>query len=271
MLKNILQIVTGLFFLGWAYWFSDESLKPELYGMSIGIGAALIIEIIFFSIKEWKYLMLIINTKFLNRNQAIRISNAYLFKIECRGKYLLVKNSRFNNITYQPVGGVYKYFHPETNTEFRELMIEPDNNIDNDHKSEHDMRIKMLSRKHLRDFITWFAKNKNREADPWREFYEELVATNILSNDNFRFIYYNQIGKHFEPIHLDPQFNIDTYKYVDIYSPRFVNHAQELEMSELRDKVSDDFIWVTEDEIRKKMSKNGMRISDHSYKIFLNN
>ncbi len=271
MVKFFLQTVTGLVFLGLAYWFSDESLKPELYGMSIGIGAALIIEIIFFFIKEWKYLMLIINTKFLNRNQAIRISNAYLFKIECRGKYLLVKNSRFNNITYQPVGGVYKYFHPETNTEFRELMIAPDNNIDNDHKSEHDMRIKMLSRKHLRDFITWFAKNKNREADPWREFYEELVATNILSNDNFRFIYYNQIGKHFEPIHLDPQFNIDTYKYVDIYSPRFVNHAQELEMSELRDKVSDDFIWVTEDEIRKKMSKNGMRISDHCYKIFLNN
>ncbi len=32
---------------------------------------------------------------------------------------------------------------------------------------------------------------------------------------------------------------------------------------------SPDFLWVTEEEIKKKFSNDGKRISDHAYKIFI--
>ena len=268
MSKNILQFLAGIIFFIWAQWLSSDELRPELYGMTIGIAAALIIEIFYFLYNERNFLGLYINCFLLKPNSEIRLSIAYLYKIECRGKYLLVKNSRFEKVTYQPVGGVYKYYHPEATTKLSHMSMLTDNSIKNDERSEHDLRSKMTKRKYLRKFIKWFFNSEERETDPWREFYEELVATNVLPFEHFNYVYYNLVGQHFEPIHKDPYYKVDTFKYVDIYTPRYINQKQKDEIEKLLSINSEMFIWVTEEEIKKKFSNDGKRISDHAHKIF---
>ncbi len=268
MNKNILQVIAGIIFFIWAKWLASDELRPELYGMSIGVAAALIIEVLYFIYNERNFLRLYLNSLILKPNSEIRLSIAYLFKIECRGKYLLVKNSRFKKVTYQPVGGVYKFYHPEATNKLSCMSIITDNSIKNDEKSEHDLRSKMSKRKYLRKFIKWFFNSDERETAPWREFYEELVESNILPSKHFNYIYYNLIGQHFDPIHEDPYYKIDTFKYVDVYAPRYVNQKQRDEIKSLLTIKCDDFIWVTEEEIKKKFSNDGKRISDHAHKIF---
>lgn len=269
MNKNVLQIVAGIIFFIWAKWLASDELRPELFGMAIGVASALIIQVIYFLYNERNLLQLYVNSLILKRNSEIRLSIAYLFKIECRGKYLLVKNSRFEKVTYQPVGGVYKFYHPEATNELSCMSIITDNSIKNDEKSEYDLRLKMSKRKYLRRFIKWFFNSEKRETDPWREFYEELIGTNILPSTQFNYIYYNLVGQHFEPIHEDPYYKVDTFKYVDVYTPRYINQKQMDEVENLLSINSDDFIWVTEEEIKKKFSKDGKRISDHAHKIFI--
>lgn len=43
----------------------------------------------------------------LFKNEEIRVSAAYLFRIKIENKYLLVKGNKISQ--YQPIGGVYKY------------------------------------------------------------------------------------------------------------------------------------------------------------------
>ena len=269
MSKNVLQIIAGIIFFIWAKWLASDELRPELFGMAIGVAAALIIEVLYFLYNERSFLCLYFNSMILKPNSEIRLSIAYLFKIECKGKYLLVKNSRFDTDTYQPVGGVYKYYHPEATNELNCMEIITDTSIENDKKSEHDLRLKMTKRKHLRKFTKWFFGSEKRESDPWREFQEELVDSNILPLEHFKYIYYDLIGQHFEPIHFDAYFKVDTFKYVDVYTPRYINQKQKNEVENLLAMTSDDFIWVTEEEIKKKFSDDGKRISDHAHKIFI--
>ena len=260
MSKNVLQILAGIIFFIWAKWLASDELRPELFGMAIGVAAALIIKILFFLYSERNFLPLYFNSMILKPNSEIRLSIAYIFKIECRGKYLLVKNNHFKKVTYQPVGGVYKFYHPEATNKLSCMSIITDNSIKNDERSEHDLRSKMSKRKYLRRFIKWFMNSGERETDPWREFYEELIGTNILPSKQFNYIYYNLVGQHFESIHEDPYYKIDTFKYVDVYTPRYINQKQKDEIENLLSLSSDDFIWATEEEIRKKFSDDGKRI-----------
>ncbi|GAB5552855.1 MAG: hypothetical protein Sapg2KO_24460 [Saprospiraceae bacterium] len=268
MLKTILQIIGGLVFFIWAKWLASDELRPELYGMAIGASYVLLIEAIYFLYNERHFLQLYLNSLILKRNSELRLSLAYIFKIECRGKYLLVKNNRFKRVTYQPVGGVYKYYHPEATDKLRCMSIITDNAIENDEKSEHDLRLKMSNRKHLRKFIKWFFDSIEREISPWREFHEELIASKILPSEHFKHIYHKLVAQHFEPIHRDSYYKIDTFKYVDVYTPRYINQNQKDDIEKLLAIQSDDFIWVTEDEIRKGSTIDNKRISKHAHKIF---
>ncbi len=268
MIKNILQIIAGVSFLVWANWFASSDLKPELIGMSIGIGTALLIQFLVFLYQKHEFLRIFLNCLVINRNKPLRLSMAYLFRIEAKGKYLLIKNSRFKTPTYQPVGGVYKYFHPEAKKDLHSFSIVTDNSIENDEKSENDLRIKMRKRSYIRKFINWFFSNVDREVDPWREFHEELVKPKIIPPNKFPFIFYDLIGQYFEPIHFDSYFKIDTLKYVDVFTPRFTNQKQKHELEKLLADESDDFIWATEEEIKNKISNGGKRIAPHTHKIF---
>ena len=63
----------------------------------------------------------------LNKDSLIRISFAYLFRIQVDGKYFLVKNGRGTQ-KYQPVGGAYKYNKVEKRILSSEFQIVYDKN-----------------------------------------------------------------------------------------------------------------------------------------------
>ncbi|MBL0054596.1 MAG: hypothetical protein IPP31_00110 [Chitinophagaceae bacterium] len=267
IIKVLLEILVGVVFLIWGKYYADDNLRPELYGMAIGAGAVLLIEFLGFIYEEWAFLGLYMNCFTYKKRPAIRLTISYLYKIELQGKYLLIKSNRLQN-TFQPVGGVYKYFDPEATNELNCMSIVTDNHIPNDDVNEYDLRLKMNKRKNIRKFLKWFFSNKEREFDPWREFYEELVESQILPAAVFKYIHYDLVGQHFEPIHFDTRFNIDTFKYADIYTPKFVTDEQKEEVRKLLSVNSPEFIWATEQEILNKTTTDGKRIADHTFKIF---
>lgn len=268
-MRIILELLASIGLLIWSRQTPDVNFKPELEGMALAAAIAAAIELTIWIINERKFLRLYWSSINPFSRKEIRLTIAYLFRIEVNGKYLLVKSNRLNN-TYQPVGGVYKYFHPEATQELNKLGIFPDNNIPNDEDSEYDLRLKQKQKWKLKKFLNWFFENKQRETDPWREFYEELIVPNILDKNQFPYIHHELVGQHYDPIHYDERFSINTFKYADIFVPKFVNHTQESLVRNLITTTSDKYIWVTEAEIRNNRSGDGKAIAPHSYKIFHN-
>jgi hypothetical protein len=267
MVRVLIELTIGTAFLIWGKWFADSNLQPELYGMAIGMGGALFIELVLFVIREWSFLRLYWDCYKPFTQLELRLSIAYLYKIEINGKYLLIKSNRIPN-TFQPVGGVYKYFHPEAKSDLESFEIVTDNNIQNDDVSEFDLRLKLLNRRNIGKFLRWFFSNTERERDPWREFYEELVEPGILPASEFGYIHYEHIGQHVKPIFYDKLYKTRAFMYADIYTPKFINNVQLEEMKKLSTQAHPDYIWVTEEEILLGKSTSGQIIADHSSKIF---
>jgi len=266
----LLKVFFALISLIWALYFASEGFKFELYGIALGFTFSLIVDGLVWLNAYWVFLKLYVNC-IINPSKRVRLSMAYLYRIQHKGLFLLVKNSRFELTKYQPVGGVYKYFNDEVSHLFNELTLFEDSDIANDEISKFDLRLRMTKRKHLKSFLNWFFSYKNREVSPWREFYEELIEDEILTSSNFKYINYELVSQHIEPIHEDQHHNkIDTFKYVDVFKPKYINSIQKEEMTNLQNEVSDKYIWVTEDEIHAKQSKSGHLIAPHTYKILTN-
>lgn len=267
MIRRLLELSFAIISFVWGHWFANENLQPELYGICIGASMVLLMDLIIFLYNERSFLKLYWNSIKPWGRPELRLTIAYLYRIESNGRYLLVKSNRLEN-TYQPVGGVYKYFWPEVKKDLGQIGAITDNHISNDKVSEFDLRLKLLHRKNLRKFLKWFFRSEERELDPWREFYEELVATGILPTEKFGFIYYELVGQHFEPIHYDQFFKVDTFKYVDIYSPRFANYEQLQEIEKLQEVEHPNYLWATQEEINNGKTEDGKIIAEHTYKIF---
>lgn len=266
MAKTFLQVLVGLIVLIWAQWFATDSIKTELFGLCVGIASAILIEFLHQIYKQRSFLRLYWDCFKPWAKSEIRLTLAYLYNIEINGRYLLVRSNRIAN-TYQPVGGVYKYFSPEAKNDLDTIGAITDTKISNDEISEFDLRLNLQNRKQLFKFLKWFFDGDERENCPWREFYEELIEPNILSPNQFPYIHHQLVGQHFESIHWDKYFHVDTFKYVDVYKPRFINEGQISEVKGLLTKKCDEYIWVTADEIKQGKS-NGKLIADHTYKIF---
>lgn len=269
MRKRILEILLVVSLFVWGILCADGNLQAELYGMAIGGFGVLLIELIDYLIRERSFLKLYWDCYKPWTEREIRLTIAYLFRIEMNGKYLLVKSNRIAN-TYQPVGGVYKYYNPEAKKELDCMGAITDNKIDNDDVSECDLRLNLLNRNKIGTFLKWFFKGEKRESDPWREFYEELVATGILPAMEFGYIHYELVGQLFEPIHRDKFFNVDTFKYADIFIPKFVTHRQIEEVKKLLSINSTEYIWVTQQEIKQGKSMGNHLIAEHTKKTFHN-
>ncbi|MBK6484044.1 MAG: hypothetical protein IPG01_13150 [Chitinophagaceae bacterium] len=253
-----------------SYLLTNDNVSAELIGMGIGFLIAVFIEFGAWLIAQRKFLGLWWDCyKYFWGKSPIRLSIAYLYRIEVNGKYLLIKSHRFND-RYQPIGGVYKYFEPEGKTDLLMLGAVTDSGIDNDEDSEGDLRIKLSDRRTLFQFIKWFRKGKHREIDPWREFYEELVRPGHLSANNFSYMQYEIIGQDFSKrLKLSPHFKIDEFMYADIYRVKCMNLQQETELRELVKRECEDFIWATGDEILQGRTKKGNYvIAEHTKKIF---
>ena len=127
-------------------------------------------------------------TKVWYRNQDVRMSISYLFRIKVKNNYLLVKNRKGNY--YQLVGGAYKTL-PSSQAIFSKYSVRPDRRYQTTNGiSKSDLRF-MVPGKHVIQMIDWFHSQKDRETSQWREFCEELLTTSILDKHIFRYIDYS--------------------------------------------------------------------------------
>ncbi|QNH62775.1 hypothetical protein [Hymenobacter sediminicola] len=121
------------------------------------------------------------------RNQEVRLSISYLFRIKVKGKYLLVKNRKRDY--YQLVGGAYKAF-PGAIKVFNKYHVKPDKQFATDHGiAKSDLRFLVRGWWVLK-MLDWFQSQKDRETNQWREFCEELLTTDILPKHEFRYVDY---------------------------------------------------------------------------------
>jgi len=264
-MKGKVSFIIGLIGFAVCFFLKDDEPKNTIFKISLGFVAGGLIEFIVFIIenrKRWNLL----KTKFFKSSKPVRVTVAYLFRIEVNGKYVLIKRHKKDRVGYQPVGGAFKYFKEENRELFDRLGIEPCDHVPRDEDTEHDLRIRINKRKNLIEFFKWFESRKNREIDPWREFYEELIEPGLLPSEPFRHVKYVFIGKHTEGILPSPVFPIDEFRYAEIYELRPETDAQKIAIANLLNKQG-EIIFVSPDEIRKGSSINGETILPHTFKI----
>jgi hypothetical protein len=126
-----------------------------------------------------------------HRNDEIRVSASYLYRIKVDAAYLLVRGRRITH-QFQPVGGVYKRYPDSTGT-LEKLGVKDDTRIPIDDSSREDLRVRVPGKK-LLEFMRWYQSREGREVDTWREFQEELLAPGILASDTFPHLYVKHVN-----------------------------------------------------------------------------
>ena len=108
MIRYIIKFCLGIILIIVGCYFVSDSLQPEIIGAGILLLVDLIIlDALYDLITNWKRVFLVMKCKYLGfKNQYIRFSMSYLYRIKVKDKYLLVKSSNFHH--YQLVGGKYK-------------------------------------------------------------------------------------------------------------------------------------------------------------------
>ncbi|MDX3917221.1 hypothetical protein H8S90_01030 [Olivibacter sp. SDN3] len=264
-MKGKVSFIIGI--LGFAICFFLESgeSKATIFKISLGFVLGSLIEFIVFLVenrRRWGML----KTFIIKPNKPVRITVAYLFRIEINGKYILIKRHKKDRIGYQPIGGAFKYFKEENRELFDKLGIEPCDLVPRDEDTEHDLRIRINKRKKLIEFLKWFESRKNREIDPWREFYEELIEPGLLPSEPFKHVKYAFIGNHKEGVIPSPVFPIDEFRYAEIYELRLETDAQKKAIANLLNNEG-EIIFASPDEIRRGATEKGEIILPHTFKI----
>ena len=202
---------------------------------------------------------------FRYRNQFIRISISYLFRIKVGQQYLLIHSERFP--VFQSIGGVYKRFTSST-TLFQKLEIVDDDLVLIDDVSRDDLRIRVKG-VHLIEFMNWFNSGKDREISPWREFYEELIRPGYLPSELFPYIFYHHIKRYEHPLRYSAHARSNELLIADIFELE-LNTAQMESLQRLYESkaTTDKLLWVDEERIYRRGSHPGEKstyeISLHS-------
>lgn len=262
--KGKISFVLGCVGLLSCLFLSSGDVQSTIFKVALGLVIASAIELIVFiyeNKKKWKLLV----TKIWKCNKPVRVTVAYLFRIEDNGKYMLIKRHKKDFVGFQPVGGAYKYFKEENRELFDSLGITPCNNVPRDNDTENDLRIIVNKSKKLVEFFKWFNSRKNREIDPWREFFEELIEPGLLPAEHFRHIKYAYICEHQEGILKTDDYPIDQFRHADIFELRLETDAQK---KAIKDLITNESIaFVTAEEIKKGATNSGVRILPHTFKI----
>jgi len=221
------------------------SILKELGYIILGF---FVIDIIKTALENHSDLLLWLKCKTCYANKDIRISASYLFRIKIDGKYLLIRGARIKS-QFQPVGGVYKRL-PEAVDFFNKLKIRDDDCIPIDHSSKDDLRLRM-SGKNIPTFINWYKSGRQREDSVFREFYEELIRSGILSGEVFPYINYRYIYRKQTGISYVDYFSCYEILIADIYE-LMPDERQKEELIKLMNYKSSNYIWAEEKMIRSK-------------------
>jgi hypothetical protein len=215
---------------------------------AINILAAAIIILLEKIFENFRVIWLWIITHTIYFNKKIRLSISYLFKIKVEDKYLLVKGKRIQN-QFQPVGGVFKRFR-ESFYALQKLKVTDDDNIPIDDKSIDDLRIK-LPAQNVVSFLKWYDSQLGREVSPYREFYEELIRTDILTQKTFPYLNYLHTGRHQTKLHYSVHFKCFEILIAEIFEIK-PNDEQLEELKALQSKNSTEYMWAKEELIERR-------------------
>ena len=133
-LSNIIVLIIFGGFIAYRTIFpaeQNDSFSNTLFNVSIEMVGGILLFGLIQVLQNIKQLWFYFQTQFLYRKKEIRLSIAYLFRINIDGKYLLVK-SRLKPI-YQPVGGAFKTL-PGSEKIFEKLQVRPDRLIETEHR-----------------------------------------------------------------------------------------------------------------------------------------
>lgn len=187
--------VTAIIFLVIKYPLNTWSVL--LVGLLINIISSPVSFFIVDILENLNRLPLLFKTKLIYRNKYVRLSFSYLFIIKVKGKYLLVKNRNGNY--YQLVGGAYKRYVSSERI-FDKYEVKPDRQFETSHGvAKSDLRFQIPGR-YVTNILNWFQSKDDREISQWREFCEELLTTNILPKDEFRYIDYKYLNTLYTPL-----------------------------------------------------------------------
>ena len=187
--------VTAIIFLVIKYPLNTWSVL--LVGLLINIISSPVSFFIVDILENLNRLPLLFKTKLIYRNKYVRLSFSYLFIIKVKGKYLLVKNRNGNY--YQLVGGAYKRYVSSERI-FDKYEVKPDRQFQTSHGvAKSDLRFQIPGR-YVTNILNWFQSKDDREISQWREFCEELLTTNILPKDEFRYIDYKYLNTLYTPL-----------------------------------------------------------------------
>lgn len=212
------------------------------------------------------YLSLYAKTKFGNyKNQYVRFSLSGLYKIQIpeSNKYLLVLNRRIEN-QLQPVGGVYKRYGDDSL--FDKWGYKPDNlknGLDVDNLSNGDLRF-MVKGKYAVEVLNWFESQKEREADPKREFKEELLDTKILRKEVFSHFHQKHIRRYSTNIQWSDFFGCYEILVYDVFEllPSQKQKTALIQLAEGGSNLSQGYAIVNCDDIEQlRLMENGRQIA----------
>lgn len=210
----------------------------------------------------------------LQKNTLIRISFAYLFRIEVDGKYFLVENTRTKK--YQPVGGAYKFLDKEVDYLKDNFSVENDDRIPVDKITRRDYRL-LVKNKYLRKFVRRFNKTQYREniSNISREFIEEVFSTGILKKSEFGMLNYKFCGRHMTKVEYSSIFKHYELLLADIIEVKLSETQEEL-FKNLMESDCKKYIFATPDEIKSlgvRFPTNNLtdNIANHTPKILNEN
>jgi hypothetical protein len=201
------------------------------------------------------------------RNRSIRVSTSYLFRIVIDGKYLLIRGSRYPN-QFQPVGGVHKV-SPQGSTALSTMNVVGDDLIPVDPSSDGDIRVRVPG-KRVVQFFRWFDSREGREDSPWREFQEELLASEVLPAEKFPHIMHNYVRRDVDKIRYSPWADSLEILVADIYE-LIPTPEQESVLRQIAQTGHPDLVWVTPSQIQRRGATPGqphsIEIAEHAKRL----
>jgi len=201
MKKTERNLIIALLLIIYLLIIGDDFKNNTFIQNTIAIACSIIAPIIVFFVdlllSNVRRLKIWFISKITYRNKKIRVSMSYVYRIHINDKYLLVENSKWDY--YQPVGGVYKILSEDIGYLKDNFDWGKDPYMKTNREKRNDLRGTVPMTK-LLDFLDWFKSQKNREISHWREFYEELIKTGVLSIKDFPHFEYRYAGTLLTPI-----------------------------------------------------------------------
>ncbi len=191
----------------------------------------------------------------LYRRKFVRISAAALVRIEVHGEYLLVRGNRIKD-QFQPVGGVYKYM-PYAKGRLEGLGVKDDKSFPIDEDSKNDLRIRVPG-KNVPKLLRWFDESRDRECNPWREFFEELVSPGLLPQAAFPHAQFRFVKRDERPVHWSDEFRTREILVLDVFE-LVPTPEQEAELKRFAARPGRDYIFVAEERMRQRGFQPGAK------------